>query len=81
MDYVTSDGSAIAPDDYTAIIATATIKDGDTSTTIQVPIFDDSINESEETFKVTLLNAIPYQVQISSTRGSATVTIVDNDGP
>ena len=74
-------GTAVAPDDYTAITATATIEGGDTSATIRIPIFDDSINERNETFKVTLLNAVPYQVQISSTMGSATVTIVDNDRP
>ena len=74
----TSDGTATAPADYTAVVATTlTIAIGDTTATVQVPINDDTLDELNETFTATLSNAT--NGVISGTAGSATVTITDND--
>ena len=56
VDFATSDGTAAAPDDYTATSGTATIPAGSLSTTIMVPIIDDAVAEPDETFTVTLSN-------------------------
>ena len=56
VDYATSDGTADG-DDYTATSGTLTFDAGATSGTITVTIADDDVNESEETFTVTLSNA------------------------
>ena len=57
VDYVTSDGSADAGDDYTAKSGTLSFSAGQTSKAISVAIEDDVENESDETFTVTLSNA------------------------
>ena len=57
VDYATADGSAEAGDDYTAASGTLSFAAGETSKTISVAIDDDSDNESDETFTVTLSNA------------------------
>ena len=57
VNYATSDGSAEAGDDYTAKSGTLSFSAGETSKTISVAIEDDSENESDETFTVTLSSA------------------------
>ena len=57
VDYATSDGTADAGDDYTAKSGTLSFSAGTTSQTVSVAISDDSENESDETFTVTLSNA------------------------
>ena len=57
VDYATSDGSATAGDDYTAKSGTLSFAAGETSKTISVAVKDDTLNESDETFTVTLSNA------------------------
>ena len=57
VDYATSDGSAAAGGDYTATSGTLSFAAGTTSGTITVPIADDEVNESDETFTVALSNA------------------------
>ena len=57
VDYATSDGTADDGDDYTAKSGTLSFSAGTTSRTVSVPIADDSENESDETFIVTLSNA------------------------
>nr|MBC8184547.1 T9SS type A sorting domain-containing protein [candidate division KSB1 bacterium] len=74
--YQTENGTANAPGDYTAISGTLTIPAGSTSAMINVPIIDDAISESNETFFVNLLN--PTNATIADNQ--ATGTIVDNDG-
>lgn len=76
VDYASANGTATAGEDYTAINGTLTFADGVTSQTITVPITDDTIDESDEDFTVSLSN-----VGGGATLGNtvATVTIVDND--
>ncbi|MFH1812035.1 MAG: Calx-beta domain-containing protein [Pseudomonadota bacterium] len=74
---VSANATAFAPADYTAISSLATIPAGQQTTTCSVPIVNDTLSESSETFSVTLQS--PQNATISSTRGSAVVTIRDND--
>jgi azurin len=74
--YTTSDGSAIAPGDYTSTAATVTIPKNQTSKTFTVPIINDATTEGDETFTVALSN--PSNASVG-TPGTATVTILAND--
>ena len=81
VDVATSDGTAVAPGDYTAVPATTvTFPAGAAAIPIALPINDDALDELNETFSVTLSNPSAGTL-ISTTAGSATVTIVDNDPP
>jgi Calx-beta domain/Protein of unknown function (DUF1565) len=76
--YATADGTATAPDDYTATSGTLNWADGDATTKqIVVPIVDDSTPEGDETFTVTLTDP-PGPADIGSP-ATTTVTIKDND--
>jgi Leucine-rich repeat (LRR) protein len=78
--YTSTDGSATAGEDYSAVFNTLTWTDGDASDkTFTVPILDDTIFEGNETFNLTLSNATG-----GATIGDpakAVVTIIDNDTP
>ena len=82
VDWRTADGTAQAPDDYTAADGTLTFASGASGAaltqTFTVAINDDSLDESDETFSVTLGNAAGADASIGTSR--ATVTIGDNDG-
>ena len=52
--YETSNGTAIAEEDYTSTDGTLTFLANETSKTVAVPVLDDSDVEGEETFRVTL---------------------------
>jgi hypothetical protein len=56
VDYSTSDVSATAGADYTAVSGTLTFAPGETAKTIPVPITDDATAEPAETFSVNLSN-------------------------
>lgn len=75
VDYVTADGSATAGADYTATSGTLTLPAGTTSSTIDVPVLGDFLDEGNETFTVTLSAA----VNASIGTGTGTGTIVDDD--
>ena len=75
--YATSDGTAIAGQDYRSTSSTLTIPAGETETHITVDILNDTEVESNETFMVTLTDPIGA----SLTRAKATVTIIDEDLP
>lgn len=55
--YNTSDGSAVAPGDYTSTSGTVTIPAGSTSVTVNVPVLGDTTYEANETFNVNLTAA------------------------
>ena len=71
LDYATSDGTATAGSDYTSTSGTLTFAAGTTSRTITVPIADDSVNESDETFMVTLSN--PSGATLATSSAGATI--------
>ena len=70
VDYATSDGSATAGEDYTATSGTLSFAAGETGKTITVPIGDDIVNESDETFTVTLSNASGAVLGTASATGT-----------
>ncbi|MBU4365988.1 MAG: hypothetical protein KKF10_02525, partial [Verrucomicrobia bacterium] len=77
VDYTTSDGTASTGSDYTSRSGSLSWSDGDTSSkTITVSITDDILDENNETFTVTLSNAVGAGLGSPS---SATVMIVDNN--
>ncbi|HEX8199112.1 MAG TPA: Calx-beta domain-containing protein, partial [Isosphaeraceae bacterium] len=77
VDFVTGDGTATATADYLSVAGTIRFGPGDTAVTITVPIVQDDLRESNETFFVALRN--PTGVTLGA--GTATVTIVDDDAP
>ena len=54
VDYATSDGTATAGTDYTAVSGTLTFTAGESSKTIEVTVLDDSHDEGEETLTLRL---------------------------
>lgn len=77
VDYTTSDGTAIAGDDYTMGSGPLSFAPGETSQTIAVPVLEDALLEADETFGVTLSNAI----NASIVKAAGIGTITDNDTP
>ncbi len=89
----TSDGSAAQPDDYTQVDDTVTFNRDDFSQTdvgggqfryqatkdISVSIIDDTVNEPDEDFTVTLSYSNPSLPHLQGDPATATVTIADND--
>ena len=72
---ITSDGSAVAGADYTAVSTTVRFEDGDTSPRlVEIPIVQDQVGENNETFDVSLLdpNCVAFGAQTT-----AEVTITD----
>jgi subtilisin-like proprotein convertase family protein len=75
VNYATSDGSALAPGDYTSTSSSLSFAAGETTKQISVPVVGDALSEIDETFSVTLSN--PSGATITDDTG--TVTIDDND--
>ncbi len=77
VDYASTNGTALAGSDYTAVNGTLTFAAGETNQIITVPILNDGLVEAAyETFTVTLSN--PTNA-VLGTRAVATVRITDND--
>ncbi|MFP2997995.1 Calx-beta domain-containing protein, partial [Spongiivirga sp. MCCC 1A20706] len=78
VDYLTANGTAVQPGDYTTAGGTLTFAGTDTETeTFTIPIIDDGILESSETVLANLTNITNGLVTISDAQGE--VTITDND--
>jgi hypothetical protein len=76
VDVTTLDGSAVAPEDFTALSPTTIVfAPGEISRTLDVAITDDSLAEGDEAFTLALSN--PINATRSNT--TATVTIIDNE--
>lgn len=75
--YGTADGTALNGFDYSGTNnVILTFADGVTAQTVSIPILEDLLVESPESFTVSLSS--PFGATIGSV-GSATVTIIDND--
>ncbi len=78
LDYRTQNGSAIAPDDYTAVAGDRlTFAPGDTQRLITINILGDDLHEDDETFQLLLgnaTNALPGTT-------TAIATLIDDDLP
>ena len=77
VEYATSDGTAASGTDYTADSGTLTFAANETTKTVSVATTDDSVDENDETFTLTLSSAT------NATLGDATATgmIEDDDSP
>ena len=73
VDYATSDGTAAAGSDYTAQSGTLTFAANETSKTVSIATTDDSVDEENETFTLTLSSPT------NATLGDATATGTIND--
>ena len=58
VDYATSDGTATAGSDYTAVSGTLTLDGTDLTKTVSIPLIDDDTDEEDETFTVTISNLV-----------------------
>ena len=78
MSFATSNGTAAAPGDYTAVSQTVSFADGDTANkTISIPIINDTTAEANETVNLTLSS--PTGGATLGTPSTAVLTITDND--
>jgi Calx-beta domain/FG-GAP-like repeat len=77
VSYSTSDGTATAGQDYSAVSGAITFAPGEASKNISIPIINDNIYESPEAFNVTLSNPTTGSTIIFP--GSSVVNISDND--
>ncbi len=75
VDYATSNGTALSPADYNSRNTSLIIYPGDLDAAIFIPITGDFIDETDETFGLTLKSAINATVA----NGTATATILDDD--
>ena len=69
------DMTATAGEDYEAELGTLVLEPGQTSGTITIPIFDDALDEMDETFSMVLSR--PANATVAD--GEATGTILDDD--
>ena len=77
----TSDGTATAGEDYTAVSAgTLTLAPGAITGTLAVPTLDDVLDEAAEMLMVTLASA-SGGAAVDETAASASMTIIDDDDP
>jgi hypothetical protein len=74
VQYATSNGTATSGSDYTSTTGTLIFNAGVTTQTITIPILNDSVNEADETFTLSLSN--PTNALLGSTV-SITTTITD----
>ncbi|MDB9419011.1 Calx-beta domain-containing protein [Microcystis aeruginosa CS-563/04] len=74
VNYATANGTATAGSDYTATIGTLTFAPGVTTQVLNIPILNDSLNEADETFTLTLSS--PTNAALG-TQTAATTTITD----
>ena len=77
VDYATANGSAAAGSDYAATSGTLSFGVDVTSLSFTVPIRNDTLDESDEDFTVTLSN--PTAGATLGSPAGASVTITDND--
>ena len=79
VDFATSDGSATAPGDYTAIpTTTLTFAPGETSKPITVAVKGDTLDESDEAFFVQLSN--PTNAMLAEVQAIGTIRDDDTAG-
>jgi Ca2+-binding RTX toxin-like protein len=74
-----SNGTAVAPDDYSNSSIVVSFANGETLKTVTIPVVNDTIYEGNETVNLTLSN--PTGGATLGTQTTATLTIVDNELP
>ena len=78
VQYATVNNTAIAGSDYTATSGTLTFDPGVTSQDIIIPILNNSLNEAQETFNLTLSSPTNAQLGTSITVTTITDTLTQN---
>ncbi|WP_198000602.1 Calx-beta domain-containing protein [Gimesia fumaroli] len=80
VDYFTTPGSALDPDDFTSQSGTLTFNPNDQLKTITIPLTNDiDIVEGDETFLINLINLVPNGAAVTIGDDQATVTIIDDE--
>jgi hypothetical protein len=79
VNYASSNGTAMAPGDYTPASGTLTFAPGENSKTVSVTIISEREVENDETFIIALSNPSPVSPRVTLTRGTATGTITNDD--
>ena len=77
LNYATAPNAAKPGVDYTAVYGTVTIPAGETRAEVIVPILDDAVEDSGETFRLRLSNPSPSSVRLA--RSEATITIRNDE--
>ena len=78
VSFATSNGTATAGSDYTAVTQTVNFANGDTANkTVNIPIINDTTAEANETVNLTLSN--PTGGATLGSPSTAVLTITDND--
>ena len=83
VDWATSDGTALAGEDYTAASGTLTLDGANLEQIVSVALVSDEVVEDEEAFGFTISNltpSAPSDAAMSISDANATVTIVDASG-
>ena len=78
VDYLTTPGTASTGEDFIAVQGTLTFESGERKKFVLIPLLDDSIPETNETFTVQLAN--PSEGVLLGDHSREEVTIVDDDG-
>ncbi|MCW2999091.1 MAG: retention module-containing protein [Solirubrobacterales bacterium] len=78
VDYATQNGTATAGLDYTAKSGTATFSAGATTTEVTVTVTGDTLDENDETFKLSLSTPTGGAAVVA---GLGTATLTDDDPP
>jgi chitinase len=71
VNYATADGTATAGSDYAAVSGTLTFAPGQTSASISVPVYGDTVDEADELYYVNLSN--PVNATLANTQGRGTI--------
>ncbi|MCY4423853.1 MAG: fibronectin type III domain-containing protein [Acidimicrobiaceae bacterium] len=74
-----SDDATATSSDVGAIASPVTVPEGDTTVEVLAPTADDALDESDETFTVTVTAVTSGWAPSTDGAGTATVTIVDDD--
>jgi len=77
VQYRTINGTAVAGRDHTAVSGTITVRAGETSAVVTIPITDDAVYEFDEVFVVELLS--PVGATLAPSGAQAEIVIADND--
>ncbi|MEI4235188.1 Calx-beta domain-containing protein, partial [Roseovarius sp. D22-M7] len=78
LSYSTSDGTAVAGDDYTATSGTVTFLAGQTEAAVRVPILSDALDEPDETFALTF---VPTTEIANGSDGATAIGTIVEGGP
>ena len=73
--YATSDGTAVAGEDYAGVSGALRFGPGDTAKTVEVAVFDDAHDEGEETLMLTLSH--PFGPRLADAQATGTIANTD----